>query len=231
MLHTEDRRTYLRGTDFVFDLGWWISFTKMQICLYFAEKEFSTTGVETVSCCINFRKYQHVFCIFCHLMAQIVEIFPHQDEDSITLHGQYYDCWWPGDAGSLGISSHGIDLLVILEYSGFSAGRVKLDDVFHIILAYTSEDHKSNLVFCVWCGQGSILHTRTQRSFVLYSMVIILSHHVELVCTILRDCYVCVFMMAPSSGNIFLVTGPLCREYIDTSDFPAQRPVTRSFDV
>ena len=32
-------------------------------------------------------------------------------------------------------------------------------------------------------------------------------------------------MMTSSNGNIFRVTGPLCGE------FPAQRPVTRSFDV
>ena len=33
------------------------------------------------------------------------------------------------------------------------------------------------------------------------------------------------FMMTSSNGNIFRVTGHLCGE------FPAQRPVTRSFDV
>ena len=32
-------------------------------------------------------------------------------------------------------------------------------------------------------------------------------------------------MLTSSNGNIFRVTGPLCGE------FPAQRPVTRSFDV
>ena len=35
--------------------------------------------------------------------------------------------------------------------------------------------------------------------------------------------------MTLSNGNIFCVTGPLCREF--TSEFPAKRPVTRSFDV
>ena len=33
------------------------------------------------------------------------------------------------------------------------------------------------------------------------------------------------FMMTSSNGNMFRVTGPLCGE------FPAQRPVTRSFDI
>ena len=38
-------------------------------------------------------------------------------------------------------------------------------------------------------------------------------------------------MMMSSNGNIFRVTGPLCGEYTGPGEFPAQRPVTRSFDV
>ena len=38
-------------------------------------------------------------------------------------------------------------------------------------------------------------------------------------------------MMASSNGNIFRVTGPLCGEFTGPSEFPAHRPVTRSFDV
>ena len=38
-------------------------------------------------------------------------------------------------------------------------------------------------------------------------------------------------MMVSSSGNIFRVTGPLCGEFTGPGEFPAQRPVTRSFDV
>ena len=38
-------------------------------------------------------------------------------------------------------------------------------------------------------------------------------------------------MMTSSNGNIFRVTGPLCGEFTGSSEFPAQRPVTRSFDV
>ena len=33
------------------------------------------------------------------------------------------------------------------------------------------------------------------------------------------------------NGNIFRVTGPLCGEFTVTSEFPSQRPVTRSCDV
>ena len=37
--------------------------------------------------------------------------------------------------------------------------------------------------------------------------------------------------MTSSNGNIFRVTGHLCGEFTSPGDFPAQRPVTRSFDV
>ena len=38
-------------------------------------------------------------------------------------------------------------------------------------------------------------------------------------------------MMKSSNGNIFRVTGPLCRKFIGPGDLLTQRPVTRSFDV
>ena len=37
--------------------------------------------------------------------------------------------------------------------------------------------------------------------------------------------------MTSSNGNIFRVTGHLCGEFTGPGEFPAQRPVTRSFDV
>ena len=37
--------------------------------------------------------------------------------------------------------------------------------------------------------------------------------------------------MTSSNGNIFRVTGPLCGEVTGHGEFPAQRPVTLSFDV
>ena len=38
-------------------------------------------------------------------------------------------------------------------------------------------------------------------------------------------------MMTSSNGNIFRVTGPLCGKFTGPGEFPAQRPVTRSFGV
>ena len=37
--------------------------------------------------------------------------------------------------------------------------------------------------------------------------------------------------MTSSKGNLFHVTGPLCGEFTGPGEIPAQRPVTRSFDV
>ena len=38
-------------------------------------------------------------------------------------------------------------------------------------------------------------------------------------------------MMTSSNGNIFRVTGHLCGEFNGSGEFPAQRPLTRSFDI
>ena len=38
-------------------------------------------------------------------------------------------------------------------------------------------------------------------------------------------------MMTSSNGNIFRATGHLCGEFAGPGEFPAQGPVTRSFDV
>ena len=38
-------------------------------------------------------------------------------------------------------------------------------------------------------------------------------------------------MMTSSDRNIFRVTGPLCGEFTGPSEFPTQKPETRSFDV
>ena len=38
-------------------------------------------------------------------------------------------------------------------------------------------------------------------------------------------------MMTSSNGNIFRITGHLCGEFTGPGEFPAQRPVTRSFGV
>ena len=47
-----------------------------------------------------------------------------EDKDLFVLLSQYRGCWWPGDARSQGISSHGIDL-VLSEYFSLSTRMTK----------------------------------------------------------------------------------------------------------
>ena len=47
----------------------------------------------------------------------------------------------------------------------------------------------------------------------------------------ISNCVYTYLMMTSSNGNIFRVTGPLCGEFTGPGEFPAQRPVTRSFGV
>ena len=44
-----------------------------------------------------------------------------------------------------------------------------------------------------------------------------------------HQCFL-IHIMTSSNGNIFRVAGPLCGEFTGPGEFPAQRPVTRSFD-
>ena len=52
-------------------------------------------------------------------------------------------------------------------------------------------------------------------------------------CLFWRHLVVCIhcIKMTSSNGNVFRVTGPLCGEFTGPGEVPAQRPVTRSFDV
>ena len=52
-----------------------------------------------------------------------------------------------------------------------------------------------------------------------------------LLCCVLIGCITQYKHDDVTKGNIFRDTGPLCREFIGPGEFPAQRPVTRSFDV
>ena len=57
--------------------------------------------------------------------CRLLKSTPKDAKNIHIAHGQYHGCWWPGDARSHGISSHGIDLN-FLEYSGLSTRRVSV---------------------------------------------------------------------------------------------------------
>ena len=64
-------------------------------------------------------------------------------------------------------------------------------------------------------------------NYVVYSltMYIILCVHIS------SGVVFAFYMMTSSNGNIFRVTGHLCGEFTGPGEFPAQWPVTQSFDV
>ena len=60
-----------------------------------------------------------------YLHFQSFKIPPHGKQEPIFIrHKQHHDSWWPGDAGSQGINSHGIEL-VLPKYSDFTTIGVK----------------------------------------------------------------------------------------------------------
>ena len=67
-------------------------------------------------------------------------------------------------------------------------------------------------VHCKWCYNG------TWMSLWWWQMILRLWPWLDI-------------MMTSSNGNIFRATGHLCGEFTVPGEFPAQRPVTRSFDV
>ena len=69
------------------------------------------------------------------------------------------------------------------------------------------------------------------KSFSEPMMVSVLRHSASLYdhVTMNHNTFRC--MMTSSNGNIFRVTSPLCGEFTGPDEFPAQMPVTRSFDV
>ena len=45
-----------------------------------------------------------------------------EDKNLFVLLSQYHGCWWPGDTGSQGISSHDMDL-ILSEYADVNSRR------------------------------------------------------------------------------------------------------------
>ena len=106
----------------------------------------------------------------------------------------------------------------------------------------------------IWCKQYQVISTNSDPVYNYLS----LNRLVNMACRILLLCslklcqfilyavrhknkppwqcfvvviYRLILMMTSSIGNIFRVTGPLWGEFTGPGEFPAQRPVTRSFDV
>ena len=61
-----------------------------------------------------------------HRLSKCVLI---KDRDSLILHSQYHDCWWPGATGSQGISRYVIYLVLFNTLRPRQNGRHFADDI------------------------------------------------------------------------------------------------------
>ena len=104
---------------------------------------------------------------------------------------------------------------------------------------YENFASKSAILFLPKCVGCSYLTIGWKRRHLIIKAGIILGHKLhEIICNyyhiLLRGWYLfgCVKpMMTSSNRAIFRVTDHLCGEFTGPGEFPAQRPVTRSFDV
>ena len=71
----------------------------------------------------NINVHLHLLSFLNTEMCRSLKSFFLSETDLFILHSQCHCCWWPGDARSQGISSHGITL-DLPEYSGFSTRRL-----------------------------------------------------------------------------------------------------------
>ena len=92
---------------------------------------------------------------------------------------------------------------------------------------------KSLLCLVILYIDGSVQDCNISNANALRDTALVLSHpHVDYVSfnSLMNPTFLKI-MMTSSIENIFRVIDPLCGEFTGPGEFPAQRPVTRSFDV
>ena len=126
-----------------------------------------------------------------------------------------------------------------INYSAYSARSHHLNQCWNIINWTISDNFHSNQNTTVFIHENTFEHvvrkmlanlSRPQPplSCISDNKVIVVS---ILVVTDKTTLYHISYTMTSSNGNIFRVTGHLCGNSPVPSEFPTQRPVTRSFDV
>ena len=128
------------------------------------------------------------------------------------------------------------------NYESYSVRRYDILKLFQWRLISLNEAHslQNKGIRFVWLKTFVCFNTRQSRIqrkknkwlTQWYQFVGLLPHVISLT-SILKNAIwpPAYFMMTSSNGNIFRVTGHLCGEFTGPGEFPAQRPVTRSFDV
>ena len=82
-----------------------------------------------------------------------------EDKNLFVLHSQYLGCWWPGDTGSQGISSHGMDL-ILPEYADVNSRRVNgnsLEMSHNILSSHFISSIKASFYFQNWYIRETII--------------------------------------------------------------------------
>ena len=108
--------------------------------------------------------YLHFLSFFHTKMVQVVKIFPWEDKDLFILHNWYQDCWWPGNAKSQGISSHGIDPALLDYFGWWYPGNARSQGISSIgtdlvILGYSEQDCLT--VYCHFSPKTCQIYTIT----------------------------------------------------------------------
>ena len=114
---------------------------------------------------------------------------------------------WSGQGVQKAIQIRAFDQLIVSQKRGKDQGR-DVTGTYHSIPSWAMRSLSNSIRFSS-NQHGSVMWLAT-RNFQ-------------------HQC--CQFMMTSSNGTIFHVTGPVCGEFTGPGEFPAQRPVTRSFDV
>ena len=100
-------------------------------------------------------------------------------------------------------------------------------EIAHMWMSQNTFGDKLTLVWVMnWCRHAPSHYRSPDLCDQMASL-----HHNELTWCRYIVTHCGLVMMTSSNGNIFRVTGPLCGEFTGPGEFPAQRPVTRNFDV
>ena len=107
----------------------------------------------------------------------------------------------------------------------------RMNMLFYIYIPWRHHNMEKFPVRLAFCVEKNL----PPPDWFIYGWPVIVKHLIRFIFPVVKErenVYLCLFtpMMTSSNGNIFRVTGLCAGNSLVTGDFPAQRPVTRSFD-
>ena len=134
------------------------------------------------------------------------------------------------------LALHAYHCLCVMEWC-----RVSHEEGFQLPVSLHGMEKIQNTRICISSNKSLHVDVRTHewprgRTVGTFGefwicLMIFYSSYVNAKCNIMLQYSKPHIMMTSSNGTIFRVTGPLCGEFTGPGEFPAQRPVTRRFDV